>query len=102
MSNRELIVAERLMEVIEIIKRRKKFKNKELAQKAGLNASHLGGVLSGDIDFTVSTLQKILDGLGITFDEFLVHLLRFSDVPDERIRRVVKEEVEKLSGPSRN
>lgn len=99
LTNKQLITAERIMEVVEIIRRRKKIKILELAERSGLSRGHLGSVLAGDVDFTASTLDKILEGLGVSFDEFLVHLLRFSDVPDERIRRVVKEEVEKLSGP---
>lgn len=102
LTNRELITSDRIMEVVEIIRRRKKMKIQELAEKSGLSRGYIGSVLTGDIDFKISTLEKMLDGLSITFDEFLAHLVRFSDIPDERVRRVVKEEVEKISGPGGN
>lgn len=45
----------------------KGFSIEELSHKAGINPSHLGKIERGERNFTVSSLNKIVEALGITY-----------------------------------
>lgn len=40
----------------------------ELAHKAGLNPAHLGKIERGERNFTIQSLDKIVKGLGVSYD----------------------------------
>jgi len=42
----------------------------ELAHKAGLNPAHLGKIERGERNFTITTLDKILKALGVSYVVF--------------------------------
>jgi transcriptional regulator with XRE-family HTH domain len=51
---------------IRTIRRAKGYTQEELAEKAGLQYSYIGGVERGERNVSLETLEKIIDGLGIT------------------------------------
>jgi transcriptional regulator with XRE-family HTH domain len=51
---------------IRTIRKAKDFTQEELAEKAGLQYSYIGGVERGERNVSLETLEKIIEGLGIT------------------------------------
>lgn len=46
----------------------------DLAKCAGINRSYLADIEMGNRNFGVDTLEKLLNGLDVTYEEFFKHL----------------------------
>ena len=72
---------------IRTVRKLKGLTQEQLAEKAGLQYSYIGGVERGERNCSLETLEKIVVGLGVTTYE----LFRYSDT--DALPRLVKQEI---------
>ncbi len=82
----------RIATQIRVYRKHKKMTLENLSNKADIDDIYLGRVERGEINITLSTLEKIIDGLGMTEAEFFSFLDLESDDPTlAKLMREVKQ-----------
>lgn len=69
------VVVTRLGERIRRLRKLKGMSQEQLAEIAGIHTNYVGQVERGEKNLTIDTLQKIVEGLGVTLEE----LFRYVD-----------------------
>jgi len=87
----------KLIEVLDTVRRRKKIDIGDLADKAGVSRSYLGTLLSGDSDPKLSTLVAIWQAMGLTIEDFAYEIVQMSGFAEGRVRDIVRQEIAKLN-----
>ena len=77
---------------IRVYRKHQKLTLEDLSKKADIDDTYLGRVERGEINITLSTLEKIIDGLGMNEAEFFSFLDLESDDPAlAKLMREVKQ-----------
>lgn len=74
---------------IRIYRIQRKMTLASLSERSGIDDTYLGRVERGEINITLNTLEKIIDGLSMTLSEFF-SFLDFED-SDKEISRLFRE-----------
>lgn len=86
------LLNKRIATQIRVYRKQKKMTLENLSNKADIDDTYLGRVERGEINITLSTLEKIIDGLGMTEAEFFSFLDLESDDPTlAKLMREVKQ-----------
>ena len=86
------LLNKRIATQIRVYRKHKKMTLENLSNKADIDDIYLGRVERGEINITLSTLEKIIDGLGMTEAEFFSFLDLESDDPTlAKLMREVKQ-----------
>jgi len=86
------LLNKRIATQIRVYRKYKKMTLEGLSKKADIDDTYLGRVERGEINITLSTLEKIIDGLGMTEAEFFSFLDLESDDPTlAKLMREVKQ-----------
>lgn len=86
------LLNKRIATQIRVYRKQKKMTLENLSNKADIDDTYLGRVERGEINITLSTLEKIIVGLGMTEAEFFSFLDLESDDPTlAKLMREVKQ-----------
>lgn len=78
MSNIKYIVGDR----IRSLRNERGWSQEELAHRADIHPSHLGKIERGEKSATIDSLEKIVNALGITFEELFMFVTHHNENKD--------------------